>query len=339
MNDEIDFVITWVDSSDPKWQRDFVKYKVSIEEDIECNGELRYRDLELLRYMFRGFEQYTPWVRKIHFVTYGHVPEWFNLEHPKLNIVNHKDIFPDLNALPTFTSTSIEMCLHRIPDLAEKFVYFNDDMFLIDHIPAKRFFHNNLPNDHFLFYMLFNDGRFSHMLHTNMSIINDEVPDKNKFLRNNFFKIYNFKYGLKNNLVNIVLGLVPQFSLLKIYHHPQPHLKSNFLEVEEKYGEEMDRVRKNRFRSFSDLNQYLFRFWGLIKGKFNPYLPKDSLYCGINSSEDIDINVSKIKKNPKLKFVCFNEELGIKDAEFKAIKSKLQSFFEDRMAEKSTYEL
>ena len=68
-------------------------------------------------------------VRRIHFVTWGHLPSWLNKEHPKLNIVNHKDFIPE-KYLPTFNSHAL-WNMHRIPGLAENFVYFNDDMFLI----------------------------------------------------------------------------------------------------------------------------------------------------------------------------------------------------------------
>jgi hypothetical protein len=32
--------------------------------------------------------------------------------------------------LPTFNSHAIEGHLYRVPDLSERFIYFNDDMFL-----------------------------------------------------------------------------------------------------------------------------------------------------------------------------------------------------------------
>jgi len=71
-------------------------------------------------------EQFAPWVRKIHFVTCGQKPEWLNADHPKLSLVNHSDYIPQ-QFLPTFNSSLIEIYLHRIPDLTEHFVYFNDD--------------------------------------------------------------------------------------------------------------------------------------------------------------------------------------------------------------------
>ena len=88
---DIDFVITWVDMNDPKWQAEFAKY--ARHKGNEKNGvsEARFRDYGFLRYWFRGVEKFAPWVRKIHFVTSGQKPEWLDANHPKLNLVSHKD--------------------------------------------------------------------------------------------------------------------------------------------------------------------------------------------------------------------------------------------------------
>ena len=107
----IDFVIIWVDGSDPEWRA--VKNQYVPKAIGEDDQEVRYRDWDNLQYWFRGVEKYTPWVNKIHFVTWGHLPKWLNVNHPKLHIVNHKDYIPE-EYLPTFNSHTIEMNLHRI---------------------------------------------------------------------------------------------------------------------------------------------------------------------------------------------------------------------------------
>ena len=81
--DKIDFVVTWVDGSDPIWQK--VKNQYSAEgADTRVT---RYRDWDQLKYWFRAVEKYAPWVNKVHFVTFGHLPQWLNTDNPKLNIV------------------------------------------------------------------------------------------------------------------------------------------------------------------------------------------------------------------------------------------------------------
>ena len=49
---------------------------------------------------------------------------------PDVTVVSHREVFGDTGLLPTFNSQAIESRLHRIPGLAEHFLYFNDDMFM-----------------------------------------------------------------------------------------------------------------------------------------------------------------------------------------------------------------
>ena len=93
MNQKIDFVIMWVDGSDPAWLEEKNKY---LEKKIDTSNAInRYRDMGLLKYWFRGVEKLTPWVNKVHFVTWGHIPSWLNTNNPKLNIVKHEDFIPN----------------------------------------------------------------------------------------------------------------------------------------------------------------------------------------------------------------------------------------------------
>jgi len=120
MSEPIDFVICWVDGNDPEWQKQKNYYDTSQQTD---SREIRYRDWDNLQYWFRGVEKYASWVNKIHFVTWGHLPQWLNTDHPKLNIVRHEDYIPK-KYLPTFSARPIEVNLHRIKGLAEHFVFF-----------------------------------------------------------------------------------------------------------------------------------------------------------------------------------------------------------------------
>ena len=127
LNDsKIDIVILWVDGNDPKWLKEKNKYS-EIKGDSNIN---RFRDWDNLQYLFRGIEKYATWVNKVYFITWGHLPKWLNTNHEKLVIVNHKDYIPK-EYLPTFNSNVIEMNLHRIEGLSEKFIIFNDDLFLL----------------------------------------------------------------------------------------------------------------------------------------------------------------------------------------------------------------
>ena len=101
--------------NDPKWKADFSKYSGRKENTKNGVSEARFRDNGFLRYWFRGVEKFAPWVNKIYFVTWGHVPKWLNTAHEKIQIVKHEDFMAPAY-LPTFNINSIELNLHRIKD-------------------------------------------------------------------------------------------------------------------------------------------------------------------------------------------------------------------------------
>lgn len=88
----------------------------------------RFIDNEELRFSLRSVEKMAPWVRHIYLVTNGQIPYWLNINHPRLTVVTHSDIFVNQSHLPTFSSPAIECHLHRIGGLSEDFIYMNDDV-------------------------------------------------------------------------------------------------------------------------------------------------------------------------------------------------------------------
>lgn len=98
---------------------------LSRDEDV---ANSRFEDNEELRYSLRSLVRFAPWVRHIFIVTNGQIPYWLNLDNPRISVVTHEEIFPNKSHLPTFSSPAIESHLHRIPDLSDKFLYFNDDV-------------------------------------------------------------------------------------------------------------------------------------------------------------------------------------------------------------------
>jgi len=140
----IDAVYTWVDGSDPRW---LGRWQMTRVDHGALNGqaanEARYLDREELRYSLRSLHLYAPWLRRIYLVTAEQVPHWLNLDDPRLVLVSHAEMFEAGARLPTFNSHAIESQFHRIPGLAEHFIYFNDDMFLGRPVSPSTFFHAN----------------------------------------------------------------------------------------------------------------------------------------------------------------------------------------------------
>jgi hypothetical protein len=330
---DIDIIITWVDNSDPKWLKEYENYSG----DIKTN--IRFQELGTLKYIFRGIEKFLPWIRKIHFVTYGHLPTWLNINHPKLNLVNHKDIFPDSLLLPVFNASAIEMNFHRIKDLSEKFIYFNDDMFVLKELSREYFFTNNLPNDFYIIESLFHDSIFSHMMHSNMQIINEEIQ-KNGSFKKEIMKVFSSNYNFKSIFKSFILmALIKQIPLFKLHHHPQPHLKSNFIEVEQNYPLIIQKTMASRFRDPQNVTQYLFRFWGMIKGKYNPKKHNDAYYIGVNDIDNFIKTLDSFKQNKKPAFVCFNEESAFSIEKYDIYKKLIAEYLDKILPGKSTWEL
>lgn len=330
--DGFDFVLLWVDGNDPKWQSEFSKYSLQIEGD---KRKCRFRDWGNLKYLFRAFEQCTPWVRKVHFVTWGHLPPWLNTKHNKINIVRHEDFLPK-EQLPVFNSHPLEINLHRIPDLSEYFVYFNDDTFLLKPISKEYFFNKGLPKDMCVFNTIFLDS-ISHIRLNVIEIINKHFL-KSAFIKKNFFKIFHHTYGY-HQLRSLFLLPWPQITGFYDPHQPQPFLKRTFEDVWNHNEEILRKTSFSRFRDNSDVNQYFFRYWQLLKGNFVPRSFSDTTTIPVRSYIDIE-KASSLIKRKKYTMLCVNDELGcLDDTVFNLYKDTINNAFDVVFPNKSTFEL
>lgn len=328
--DKIDIVVPWVDQNDPTWQSEFRKF--ASENRNGDSHQIRYRDWGLLRYWFRGIERFMPWINKIHFVTAGHLPEWIDLSNPKLNYVKHEDFIPN-QYLPTFSANTIELNIHRIKGLSDKFIYFNDDIFILKPVPFKRFFRKGLPCDLGVMTAKPSDGGIIHMAINDLDII-DRHFSKRTQMRKFPRKWYSLRYGM--GLINNTL-LTPwrDFSGFIDPHLPNAFLKSTFEEVWQAEPEILDHTCRSRFRTNEDVNQWLFRYWQLAKGQFHPLdTRKNSVSVDIT-----DNNTSFILQmitNRKLDMICLNDNINISD--FDNIRKKLDESFYKILPEKSLFE-
>jgi hypothetical protein len=157
---QVDVVYTWVDGSDPAWQRrrDAALQQMSGEGARSLRlhptstDASRFEDSQELLHSLRSLHAFASWVRRIHIVTDSQVPDWLDVDHPAIHVVDHAELMGGSR----FNSHAIEASLHRIPDLAEHYLYLNDDVFfgLIayrgDFFAApgvSRFFPSDLPID------------------------------------------------------------------------------------------------------------------------------------------------------------------------------------------------
>ena len=328
----IDIVIPWVDGSDPEWQSEFKKYSAQAT-GRDDNSEIRYRDWDNLQYLFRGIEKFTPWVRKVHLITTGQKPKWLNINAPKLNFVRHEDFIPK-EWLPTFSVRPIELNLHRIEGLSEQFVYFNDDYFLLRPVKEERFFKNGLPCDMAILDTLPMGGPRGHMIMNDMNVVISHFH-KNTVLKKNPRKWLNPKYG-SQLFRSMALMPFSEFPGFRNHHMPQAFLKSTFREVWEAEEPLLREVSSHRFRDITDVNQYMFRYWQFMSGKFRPInLAKGSCRFTI-SDRDADKLAEAIRTQKREILVMADSE---NFSDFNALVTKINTAFDAILPEKSSFEI
>lgn len=324
---KIDFVVTWVDGSDPKWLRKKNKYSPS---DEIMNTDIRYRDYGTFKYWFRAIEENAPWVNKVYLVTEGHYPEWLNLNNEKLCLVKHSDFMSE-RYLPTFNSNAIELNVHKIKGLSEHFVLFNDDVFLMNKTSPGDFFRKGLPRDFAIYNPTIPSTDFSNILFNDVRIINKHF-NKMEDIKNNFFKVFNIFYGAKI-LRNIVTLPWPKILGYWNSHLTSSFLKSTFEEVWDKEKDILEETSRNKFRTPNDVNQWLMRYFQIEEGHFEP---QNSNFGKIYTLNQFD-ELKTVMNNDKYKVLCINDDFDVQNYEQKM--EELINMFEKVFPNKSSYEI
>ena len=141
--EKIDAVITWVDGSKPDYQRKLKEY-------LTDNNTLKkqYFQANEINLCVASIVKYAPFIRKIFIVTDKQRPNLDSIKHlvtlDKVEIIDHEEIFREnKDCLPTFNIRSIDALLFKIKNLSDKFIYFNDDMFLVKETSQEDWFINN----------------------------------------------------------------------------------------------------------------------------------------------------------------------------------------------------
>ena len=331
---DIDFVILWVDGNDPKWLEEKRKYQDK--KQNENNSVNRYRDWGLLPYWFRSVEKFTPWVRRIHFVTWGHIPNFLNTDNPKINIVKHTDFIPK-EYLPTFSSHAIEMNIHRIPDLAEHFVYFNDDMFMLRTFSQEDFFVNGLPCTYGAevpIELVGNIGTWQHAAVNNLGLVNGNFSKKESVAK--YRKKYiSGKYRWKDNIRTRLLQMFwpNYFTGFKNIHAPAAYLKSTFEEIWEKEFTKLDSTCRDKFRTSDNVNQWVALWWQIAGGNFEPTVI-DNL-VGAVDEKNIDEFCECIEKQ-KHQYICINDPE--EEIDFETMSDRLKKAFDELLPNKCGFE-
>lgn len=341
--DPVDFVLLWVDGADPAWQAEFLRWKASgsdgaaAREAQNDNGVWRYRDMGLLRYWFRAVDRFAPWVRHVHFVTCGHRPEWLDPACPKLRLVPHTGFMP-AEWLPTFNPRALQLNLHRIPDLAERFVLFDDDTFLLRPVGPELYFRGGNPvlTASLRLPRYLSDLNWVRTVHNDTYEVNAHL-DIPRLLRANLRKWCDFRAlgpvrALSNLACVFLNGWLPEKSF---GHLPLPHLKSTLAEIWRHCPETLERTSRQKFRSHDQVSHWLMATWNLAIGRFHPTVlpPLDAMVEIRRSTINAACAAVRAQKYPQ---VCFNDSAGTDDPD--CCFGLLRQALDELLPEKSSFE-
>lgn len=336
--DKIDFVVTWLDSTDPEWQESYFKYRP---DNNGLKSNARFRNMDIFKYWFRAVEEYAPWVNKVYLITNGKFPNWINRDNPKLVLVKHSDYVPE-EYLPTFSSCTIEMFLHRIKGLSNQFVYFNDDMYLNAPVNPEYYFKGGLPCDMnketcFNVPIYTKEDRYGIYMQmlADLGVINGNFNRKDT-VRQSPMRWFGPHLGIRGIFMSFLLFQRRLFAGFSNFHVEQAYLKSVFDEVWEAAPEFMS-ASCTRFREDVTANPYIFRYWQFAKNLFYPSKRNGEYFFLIK--HDVLNRIEKAFYNKNLASVCLNDSALCTDEEFLLIDRGLQQLFEIKFPQKSSFEL
>ncbi|MFE1321469.1 stealth conserved region 3 domain-containing protein [Kitasatospora phosalacinea] len=241
----VDLVYTWVDGTDPAWQRRKAEASGAVYHS-ESASDARFLSRDELRYSLRSLRLNAPWVRNVYVVTDDQRPDWLDEDAPGLRVVDHREIFADPANLPTFNSHAIESQLHRIEGLAEHFLYLNDDMFIGRPLSPHAFFTPTGIAKHFPSAARIPLGPVS---------AEDTPVDA----------------ACKNNRV-LLEECFGRVNSQPMDHIPYALLRSVMTEMSERFPAEWARTAASRFRAMTDLSvtSSLHHYYALFTGRSVP---------------------------------------------------------------------
>ncbi len=339
--DKIDFVLPWVDGSDPAWLAEKRRYENGGEamalSDVDANADCRFRDCGLLKYWFRSVERFAPWVDKVFFVTCGQKPDWLDASNPKLRLVDHREYIP-AEYLPTFHSNTIELNLHRIPELSERFVLFNDDVFLLRPVAPNHFFEKGLPKipcDLGVPRWL-GCSNISRIAVNNAGVLKIGL-DVEKLVWRNIFKFADVRsLGVVRAAKNVLAMAVNRVYIPgTIGHLAHAHLKSTFEEVWRAQPRALERTSRSRFRTDDSVNQWLMSAWNMVSGRFFPVNEKRKGEFIVLTEQTLESACEAIRRR-ELPELCLNDKGVNTDPE--RCFAEVAKAFEAILPDKSSFE-
>ena len=278
---DIDMVFSWVDGSSTDFQRERAKRMKTYVVGEGDESDARFRQIDELKYALRSVYLFAPWVRRIFIATDSPAPEWL-AEHPKVTLMRSEDFFPDTSVLPTHNSHAVESQLHRIPGLAEHFLYSNDDMFFGRPVGPELFF---------------SPGGVTKFIEAATRIgLGDNNPARS-----------GFENAARVNRA-LLLDRFGKVTTRHLEHTAAPMRKSVLRELEAEFPGDFARTAASQFRSATDISvtNSLYHYYALMTGRAVAQTQARSLY--VETTLRLALwQMNKLRKRRDQDMFCLND--------------------------------
>lgn len=298
--EHMDLVIPYVNCADTEWQK---VYQAS--NNATVNNSVRFRSWGTLKYLFRSVDKYLPFIDRIVLIVAqpSQVPVWLNQKTVK--VVYHKDFIPK-EFLPTFNSCTIESFLYNIPDLSDKFIYVNDDMFAISPCTVEDFFTGDKPN---------------------IKFVKDETYSRDATFR------CQCRSGL--DMICQALGQ-PSYKegrIMRPYHITASMTKESLLQVKKLCGDKIPSTI-TKLRDVKNVNQYIYSYYQYFTGN---YESKVITYKYFTMSDKTFNAIRQTILSNDYQWVCLNDSKYIQN--YGITRGMLIETFKKKFPNRCRYEL
>ena len=189
-----------------------------------------------------------------------------------------------------------------------------------------QFFGRNTP--HYTIYLFCGNLVFSYYRESTNGGMNALMANAHIFTKVNVPKYLFLLSKNVSSLINFGLNLCVFFS-----HLPTSFLKSTFSKVWEQEYEELNQTCLHRFRSSSDVNQWIMEYWQMAENCFFPRSPNVGRYYeGMSSFYEMCDAI----RSQKYAMICFNDSLDLDN--FEEYQAEVRKAFQSILPIKSKFE-
>ena len=292
-SDPIDALITWVDGTCPSHRETRARYQAMQSAPLSENASNphRWESGDEIYFCLKSLQKYAPWLRRIWILVDGAAPKLEGLPEAlvqKIRIAQHHETFPDPSThLPTFNSLAIETVMWRIEGLADRFLYFNDDVFLTNAVSPSDFFHGD---------QVCLRGRWMDMRPFSTPAARMDPAAFNHVVHLNAAKLSNH----------------PTDHVFYAAHSVHPMRRSVHAAIAEEFPENLRANAGFRFRDISQVSPTALHNLHLFKsGQARLLEAPDHVhfYSGIGAQNDEDTLAKRLRalRSPRTKIICVND--------------------------------